>query len=317
MEEARGTTRASLAMRTAPSPRVSVVMAAYQAEAFIAEAVQSVIAQTMPDWELVIVDDGSTDRTEEIARSFGDPRISVDRIDHVGVLAVVRNRAIAAGRAPNIAFLDADDVWYLRKLERQLCVLEDSEVGLVHCVADRLEGDRRVPSSARPPGATEFERLARDNDIVSSSVVVRRELLDMHGAFDPDPMLHGSLDYELWLRLIPYTVFARIDEPLLAYRVHARQMSADQAAMDRGAIAALEKARRRDHEGAAKLSRAIGILRCANGMRGRGRRDLLRAVWRDPTDTLAWAWLARAVVGTGPVRVAGRVLRRQRGSASS
>ena len=298
-------------------PAVAIVMAAYEAEATIAEAIDSVLAQTVADWELRIVDDGSTDRTGEIARSYDDPRIIVDRIDHVGVLAAVRNRAIDASQAPNIALLDADDVWYPRKLELQLRLLaDDARVGVVHCAADRLEGDQRLPPPARPPGATEFDRLARDNDIVSSSVVVRRELLDTHGAFDPDPELHGSLDYELWLRLIPHAAFARIDEPLLAYRVHPLQMSADQAAMDRGALAALEKARRRGGEGAARISRAIGILRCANGMPGRGRRDLLRAVRRDPTDVLAWAWLARAVAGTAPVRVAGRVLRRQRGSAS-
>jgi predicted Zn-dependent protease len=86
-------------------------------------------------------------------------------------------------------------------------------------------------------------------------------------------------------------------------------MSADRAAMDRGALVALSKARSRYPEGAALLSRSIGILRCANGLPGRGRRDLLRALRAYPTDTLAWAWLARAVFGVQLVRLVGRRLR--------
>lgn len=292
-------------------PQVSIVMAAYDAEDTIAEAIESVLAQTATEWELRIVDDGSTDGTGEVARSYRDPRVSVDRIDHEGVIAVVRNRAIAAGRSPYVALFDADDVWYPKKLELQMGLLnENDRIGLVHCAADRLEGDRRTAPPGRSPGATELERLARDNDIVSSSVVVRRSLLDAYGAFDPDPDLYGSLDYELWLRLIAHTVFARIDEPLLSYRVHARQMSADQAAMELGALAALEKGLRHNPASAGVFSRSIGILRCANGLPGRGRRELLRALRADPTDGLAWAWLARATFGAKSVGRVGRMLRR-------
>jgi glycosyltransferase involved in cell wall biosynthesis len=293
-------------------PQVSVVMAAFDAEDTIAEAIDSVVQQTHADWELRIIDDGSRDRTAEIARSFGDERIRVDSIDHVGVLAVVRNRAIAAGSAAYVAFLDADDVWYPKKIEKQLAALEDAQVGLVNCLADRLEGGRRVPSQPPPPGATELDRLARENYIVSSSVIVRRTLLDAHGLFDEDPALRGSPDYELWLRLAPHTVFRVLSEPLLAYRVHERQMSSDRAAMDSGALVALGKARRHNPADAATLTRSIGILRCVNGLPGRGRRELLGALRARPTDALAWGWLARATLGTKVVGLAARAARLRR-----
>src|SRR4051812_9220213 len=100
-------------------PRVSVVMPTYQGERFVAEAVESVRAQTMPEWELLVVDDGSTDSTRAVVRGIADPRIV--RLDgpHRGVGAT-RNAGVAAARAPVLAFLDQDDAFLPDHLARSL-----------------------------------------------------------------------------------------------------------------------------------------------------------------------------------------------------
>jgi glycosyltransferase involved in cell wall biosynthesis len=279
-----------------PEPVVSIVTAAYDAELELPETIESVRAQTFPDWEWVIVDDGSSDATAHVAAATGDERIRVERSAHSGLPAVGRNRAIERTTGRYVALLDADDVWYPRKLELQVAVLESRpEVGLVHAPADRLVRGERVPAERlAPPSAAD---LVRENSIFSSSVVVRRELLERHGAFDPDPELWGSLDYELWLRLLPHTQFAYVGEPLLAYRVHERQMSARRGRMEAGALRALEKARARPSPFDRELTRSIGIQKAVLARPGRGRRELADAIRRDPRDLLAWKWLVRASAG--------------------
>lgn len=300
---------------------VSVIMAAFQAEATIAESIRSLLAQTHPDWELIVVDDGSTDGTAAVAQGFGDPRIRVLREAHRGVLGAVRNRGIAVARGEAVALLDADDLWQPLKLERQVAVLrERPEVGVVHTGFELLlDGgacEEPLPPPAAGPGASTLERLLLGNFVCSSSACVRRSLLDRLGPFDETPELWGSPDYELWLRLAPETEFALVNGPLVLYRVHGAQMSASPARMNAGALTALAIARR-DRPGvlsphAGVLHRTQGILRCTSGLPGRGRGDLLRAVALRPGDRLAWSWLARSVLGEGAVRAAGRLARQLR-----
>jgi glycosyltransferase involved in cell wall biosynthesis len=278
---------------------VSIVMAAYNAEALIGEAIASVLAQTYEQWELLVVDDGSTDGTAARARDVADDRIRVLDGEHVGVLAQVRNRGIAEARGEAIALLDADDVWLPEKLERQVDVLRAREdIGVVHTAAALLAGGERRETS-RPPAGPLFRRLLENNFVYSSSVMIRRSVLDRHGAFDSDPALAGSPDYDLWLRLAPRTEFAFVDDVLLLYRVHAGQMSGREREMNLGALAALERARLRDPElvgGAASSFRlGLGMRRWLAGEPGLGRRDLLAALLRRPASLRAWAWLLRAL----------------------
>jgi glycosyltransferase involved in cell wall biosynthesis len=278
---------------------VSIVMAAYNAEATIGEAIASVLAQTHGDWELLVVDDGSTDATQALALAAGDERIRVLQAPHAGLLAQVRNRGIQEARGDAIALLDADDVWLRGKLARQVGILLDRPtVGIVHTAAALLvDGARR--DAPRAPEGPVFANLLENNFIYSSSVLVRRSIIDRHGAFDPDPVLGGSPDYDLWLRLAPRTEFAFVEEPLLLYRVHGDQMSTDERAMNRSALQALERARRRDPELVARdfasFRLGVGKRRYLAGAPGRGRRDLLSAIVRRPGRRRGWTWLLRAL----------------------
>jgi glycosyltransferase involved in cell wall biosynthesis len=289
-------------------------MPAYNAERFVGEAVESVLGQTYADWQLVVVDDGSTDRTCEILGAYGDRRLRLLTIEHTGLPAVVRNRGLAASESPLVAFLDADDLWRPHKLARQVELIGSRpDIGLVHTGYEPLSEDTLEPVVA-PSGPTaagaQFERLALGNYIANSSVVLRRALLESHGSFDEDPRLRGTEDYELWLRLSTETTFGYIEEPLLVYRRHSSGLGQGEQ-MLLGRFVAMEKAGRLHPELVARLPllyrRLLGQRRCLLGLEGRGRRELLEVLRRRPTDLFAWKWLAYSFLPADFLRTYGGV----------
>jgi GT2 family glycosyltransferase len=301
--------------------RVAVVIPAFRAETHVGDAVRSVFSQTLQDWEAVVVDDGSPDATAEAAEgaAAGDSRVRVVRAARSGLPAVARNLGIELTSASLVAFLDADDVWYPEKLARQVAVFAARpDVGVVHCLAQRHDDEKPLATSEddADPDLPFVRRLVRENAIVTSSVVVRRSLLDEHGGFDADPNLRGTEDLELWLRLARHAQFEFVGEPLLAYRAHNAQLSADRPWMNGAAIAALDKAKPLFPEFRGDFARSIGIRRCMERPGG-GRRELLEALRHDPRDGLAWSWLLRSVVGRETVSRAGRALRRAQSRASA
>jgi len=206
----------------AGSPSVSVVIATRDRARFIAETIESVQRQTFTDWELVIVDDGSTDDTRGVvARYTSDARIRYLARPPEGRSAA-RNHGIAASSAPLIAFQDADDLWEPTKLARQVAALAaDPGAGLCYTAARFVDaGGARLPMR-KPPAPLAGDvlpRLARGNVIILASVVVRRACLDQVGAFEPT--LHACEDWDLWLRIARRFRVAFVDEELTRYRVH-------------------------------------------------------------------------------------------------
>jgi glycosyltransferase involved in cell wall biosynthesis len=201
------------------NPRVSIVMPAYNYGRYLAGAVQSVLAQTFADWELLIVDDGSTDHTADVVRPFlADPRVRYLPQANQGP-AVARNNGIAQARGQFVAFLDADDRWLPPKLERQLALIEKRlAVGLVYAprrVIDPEGREREYRQPAMYRGRVLAE-LFRDNFVCFSSVLVRREALSRAGGFDTK--VAHSEDWELLLRLAAEWEFDYVDEPLVLYR---------------------------------------------------------------------------------------------------
>ena len=291
------------------TPAVTVVMPAYDAAAFIGEAIESVLAQTFEDWALVVADDGSTDGTTGIVASYDDPRIRLLALEHSGLPAVARNHALASSESRHVAFLDADDLWRPEKLARQLAVIDTRpEVGLVHTSFEQLR-DGALEPYVPPPQLTasgpEFERLAVGHYIANSSVLLRRELLARHGFIDEDPRLRGTEDFELWMRLSPHTTFAYVDEPLTVYRLHAANLGQGQQ-MGVGYVTTMEKMERLHPNLVAGLGvpywRMLGYYRACFGLEGRGRREFLRVLRRHPRDRFAWSWLGRSFLPADVVR---------------
>jgi glycosyltransferase involved in cell wall biosynthesis len=221
--------------------QVSVIIPTYNSARYLVEAVDSVLAQTVTDLEILVIDDGSTDQTEAVMRKH-DPRLRYIRQNNSGV-AVARNRGIQESRGTYVAFLDADDTWYSQKLERQLSELGKNP-GLracysAFCVADSNLVPLEVRRNERKGSALE-DLLLRGNIIgTPSTVVCERALFGEVGGFDP--ALSQCADWEMWVRLAAVTEFLFIDEPLITYRQHDGNMSRNAPLLERDSVLVLEK----------------------------------------------------------------------------
>jgi glycosyltransferase involved in cell wall biosynthesis len=201
-------------------PSVSVVMAAKNYARFLPAAVESVFAQTFADWELVIVDDGSTDHTPDAVKPFlADRRVRYARADKLGQ-SRAKNLGIRLGRGEFVAFLDADDAWEPTKLEKQLALFCDRpEAGVVFCKRTLIdEQGNTIPArpTPTPPRGRVLPHLFVQNFVCFSSAVVRREVFSRVGAFDPQWDL--AIDFDLWLRVARHYEFDSVDEELVKYR---------------------------------------------------------------------------------------------------
>lgn len=200
-------------------PRVSVVIPAYNSAAKVKQAIESVLAQTYNDFEIVVIDDGSTDNTESIVRAFGD-RVLYFRQENQGAGAA-RNSGIWKSRGEYIAFLDSDDLWSAEKLSVQVPLLEnDPELGLVYSDWAVVSENGGVDPSflARVPSASGyvFDQLVQWGFILTSGVVVRRKCLEDVGDFDNS--LSIAQDYDLWLRISYRWKVALVDKALVTKR---------------------------------------------------------------------------------------------------
>jgi teichuronic acid biosynthesis glycosyltransferase TuaG len=204
------------------TPQITVVMPAYNAAGFIAEAIVSVQAQTRTDWELVIVDDGSTDATVQIAEDFAiqDARIQVLRQQENAGPAAARNRAIAAGHGRYVAFLDADDRWLPEKLSKQIGFMEDRGHAFTFTAYWRVKEEGHRLSAAVQ--SVTYDQLLKGNVIGCLTAVYDRSVLGT--CFMPN--LPARQDYGLWLDLLKKTPFAYgLDVPLAEYRVTSESLS--------------------------------------------------------------------------------------------
>lgn len=209
------------------APMVTVIMPAYRAQAYIEAAVRSVMAQTLSDWELIVLDDCSGDGTPELVRALAreDARIRlVCNGENMGV-ARTRNRGLDMARGEYIALLDSDDVWLPEKLERQLARMKDTGADICYCsyaIVDAA-GERCRPDYLVPP-EVDFDRLLGENVIGCSTVVLSRRALEAH-RFATD-FYHE--DYVLWVTLLREGFRAvGCTEPLVHWRFIENSRSFD------------------------------------------------------------------------------------------
>ena len=256
-------------------PAVTVVIPTFNRSEHVVEAVQSVLDQTFRDFELVVVDDGSTDDTAaRLARFEGQLRLI--RQCNRGPSAA-RNLGIRETQSPFLAFLDSDDLWLPRKLEKQMAWMADHPNRLI-CYTDEIWIRRGVRVNPRKihhkHGGTIFAHSLRLCIVSPSSVLMRRSFFDRVGCFDES--LPVAEDYDLWLRAAVHLRFGFLAEPLIVKRGgHPDQLSA-QWGIDRYRVRALVKlldsgelsTRQR------RLTRCELIRRCRileNGYRKRGK----------------------------------------------
>jgi glycosyltransferase involved in cell wall biosynthesis len=196
-------------------PRVSVLLPVRDGARFLREALESVFAQTLVDFELLVVDDGSTDETPEILASVADERLRVLRQDRLGLVPAL-NRAVAEARAPLLARMDADDVSLPKRLERQVAYLDARpEVALLAVGVETSGGARIVLPD---DDAALRRRLLLRNPFAHGAVAVRAEAVARAGGYRAD--YGANEDYDLWRRIARDWKLAAVPEILYRYREH-------------------------------------------------------------------------------------------------
>jgi hypothetical protein len=202
----------------ARAPRVSVVMPLFNAAPYVEKAVRSVLEQTYRDFELIIVDDGSTDGSAETVRAITDPHIRLITKANEGIASAL-NAGVAAARGEFIARMDADDVAMPERLARQVAYMDaHSELGLLGTWAEIVDADgTRVSAFEHPVTHERIQHdLLFDTPFAHPTMLIRRALLGSVGGYDGDPAIFE--DHDLWRRMITRTRGANLPEHLLRYR---------------------------------------------------------------------------------------------------
>lgn len=211
---------------TATAPCVSVIMPAYNARQTVAEAIESVIRQSFPRWELIVVDDGSEDGTGQLVTSLAgrDKRIRCILLNgNSGGPAAPRNVGLDHARGDYIAFLDADDRWRPDKLERQLSFMQRHRLDVCGTAVELIDRDGESLGVRLPRGAVTYSSLLAYNRLILSTTVVRAEVMAGHRFQSV-----GHEDYLLWLELARAGAnMAVLPEVLGQYRKHTGSVSAN------------------------------------------------------------------------------------------
>ena len=223
-----------------PQPLVSVVMPVRNRARWVRRAIESVFAQTYEKLELLVVDDGSTDETPAVLRSYADS-LSIFTLPHVGPYRA-RNYAIERARGDLIAFIDSDDLWFPDKLERQIPLFERRGIGLVfgdavlvdHSASPPVELATTFFDNAPPSRGQVAARFAYSNFVPFSSVIVRRSCFEDVGGFAPTL----SADHVKWFEIALRYELDYVPTPVFAYALHADGISRDICASLRARIEA-------------------------------------------------------------------------------
>jgi glycosyltransferase involved in cell wall biosynthesis len=272
------------------NPTVSVIIPTYNRENLIVRAIYSVLKQTYQDFEIIVVDDGSTDHTEDVIRQLQNKEkriIYIKNKKNKGA-ATARNTGIREAKGKYIAFQDSDDEWLSGKLEKQMKMFKKAplEIGVIYTGFWRIEADKKeyIPSDKiiKKEGYIHIE-LLKGNFVTTQSIVVRKECFEKVGMFEED--LPRLQDWELVLRLSKYYHFKFIDDPLLVSHHTPDSISANDEAL----IKAYELIINKHYQDFVKhkkiLSKhyfSVSVNLCLNGDFKKGRNYLIKATKLNP-----------------------------------
>lgn len=209
-------------------PKVSVIMPAYNAEKYIAEAIDSILAQTYTDYEFIILNDCSTDRTEEIILSFKDSRIVYLKNEENMGVAKTLNRGLSVARGEYIARMDADDISLPERFEKQVAWLDaHPQIGVLGCNVESFDENGAIATgwSSTDPEQMKID-LFFSCGLAHPSVMMRREAVQRGYA----PEYNGLEDYELWCRASEAYGVTTLPEVLFRYRIHSSQVTKNPSA---------------------------------------------------------------------------------------
>lgn len=295
---------------TAPSPpRATIVIPTWNRATLVQQAVASVIAQTWPDWELIVVDDGSEDETVAILQGIADPRVQVVAAGRIASPPRLRNLGVAQGSGDLVAFLDSDDLWLPDKLELQIDALHRSGAGWCYAGYDHIDADgqpiaQRAGRFQAIDGMIAEALLNEETAAYVGTLLVRRALFDSLGGFDESLVMRPDLD--LALRLAVAAPAVAVSETVMLVRDHPGRMTKRTDDPHERSALVFERLLDRERDPAlCALARQrlaahlleAGVQRMAQGEGKRGLELAARALAKGARpDRVAWrlarAWLA-------------------------
>jgi glycosyltransferase involved in cell wall biosynthesis len=223
-------------------PIISIIIPAFNAEATIAKTIQSVLDQTFSEFEIIVIDDGSSDSTVDIVYQFNEPRLRVLSFVNAG-LPASRNRGIKNSNSKYIAFLDADDLWTQDKLAEQFKALENRpQAALAYSWTDYIDENDNFLFSGNyisPQGDVYKEILLKNFLENGSNPLIRRDAIEKIGLFDES--LTSAEDWEFWVRLASQYEFVCVSVPQILYRQSLRSMSANLTNLEKEALKVIDR----------------------------------------------------------------------------
>ena len=265
-------------------PKVSVIIPTCNRCAYLARAIKSVLAQTYTDFEIIVVDDASTDDTREVVAQFkGNPIKYIRHKENKGG-AAARNTGIVNSQSEYIAFLDDDDEWLQTKLGLQVALLGSSsaKVGVIYTGNQTIDrAIQKVHAIKRPTQRGDLAvALLRNNPVgPTSSTLIRRKCFEEIELFDE--ALPSFQDYDLWIRISAKFHFEHVSLPLLRYYVHQNKIWGNPKALDKGIQIMLAKHGTSSKEFRKNMSQQllkVGVMYCMAGNPQRGRQVYLQAI---------------------------------------
>lgn len=266
------------------SPAVSVIITTHNRCAKLKRALDSVLTQTFKDFEVIIVDDASSDGTEEFLRLAGDPRVrSIRHTENRGG-PEARNTGIRDARGIYIALLDDDDMWFPEKLDKQVKKMESlpEHVGVVYVGTEVFDERKRKCIRVNQPRyrGDVYPRLLLNTIMGSvSSALIRKTCFDKDGGFDPD--LRSCQDWDMWLRIARHCQFEFVPEILARINIHGGQISTDYGSLIPGRTRMVLK-----HEVLFRENPDVWVVH----LKRLGKLHCLNGSWSE-----AWPWFKKAV----------------------
>ena len=297
-------------------PKVSVVIPTHNRSEFLRLAIGSVLGQTFQDFEIIVVDDASSDNTNAVVSHFRDPRIRYFCHQTNQGVAAARNTGILNSTGEYVAFLDDDDEWLPRKLERQIefIAAQSERVGCVYSGSievDRLSG--KIRDLVVPAERGNIHDALSSSSCVgpTSAVLVRKSCFEKVGLFDVN--LQYSEDYDMWVRLSKEYHFEFVEEPLVKFFVQGKGLSRNYRAMLAGKEAILNKYGdylASDSRNYSKRFLTLGVLYCYNNNLTKGRKAFLKAICLHPYNMRSYWNLGLSFLGSRLFRILKEVTER-------
>ena len=246
-------------------PQISVILPIYNGEMYLAEAIDSILSQTYHDFELIIINDCSSDRTPEILSTYTDDRIRI--VNNPSNLKLSRslNKGIELARGQLIARMDADDISLPERFEKQIAFLErNPEIGVVGSQLKKIDENGNFSGYISRELLPEILRweLFFGPPLGHPSVMMRADILKTVGGYSNDLLV--AVDYELWTRLIKITRFANLPEPLVLYRKHPETMSSKYHLEQSWTANRLQEQVQSDYIGAENAKKLVELIHLEN-----------------------------------------------------